>query len=40
MDEVLEAAIISDEPILKNFVVPPTLIGTEAEGEINPTEKH
>jgi len=40
MDEVLEAAIISDEPILKNFVVPPTLIGTEAEAEINPTEKH
>jgi len=40
MDEVLEAAIISEEPILKNFVVPPTLIGTEAETEINPTEKH
>jgi len=40
MDEVLEAAIISDEPILKNFVVPPTLIGSEAEAEINPTEKH
>ena len=40
MDEVLEAAIISDEPILKNFVVPPTLIGSEAETEINPTEKH
>jgi len=40
MDEVLEAAIISDEPILKNFVVPPTLIGSETETEINPTEKH
>ncbi len=40
MDEVLEAAIISDEPLLKNFVVPPTLIGSEAETEINPTEKH
>lgn len=40
MDEVLEAAIISDEPILKNFVVPPTLIGSETEAEINPTEKH
>ncbi len=40
MDEVLEAAIISEEPILKNFVVPPTLIGSETEAEINPTEKH
>ena len=40
MDEVLEAAIISEEPLLKNFVVPPTLIGSEAETEINPTEKH
>jgi len=40
MDEVLEAAIISDEPILKNFVVPPTLIGSKTEAEINPTEKH
>ena len=40
MDEVLEAAIISDEPLLKNFVVPPTLIGSEAETDINPTEKH
>ena len=38
MDEVLGEAIISDEPILKNFVVPPTqsLIGPETEAEISP----
>ncbi|MGI9553800.1 MAG: endopeptidase La [Thermodesulfobacteriota bacterium] len=40
MDEVISEAIISDEPILKNFVVPPALIGSESETAIKPTEKH
>ncbi|MGI9533339.1 MAG: S16 family serine protease, partial [Thermodesulfobacteriota bacterium] len=40
MDEVISEAIISDDPILKNFVVPPTLIGSESETTIKPTEKH
>ena len=40
MDEVIGEAIISDDPILKNFVVPPALIGSETESTIKPTEKH
>ena len=40
MDEVIEEAIISDEPILKNFVVPQALIGSEPDTTIKPTEKH
>jgi len=40
MDEVIVEAVISDDPILKNFVVPPALIGSETETTIKPTEKH
>ena len=40
MDEVIVEAIISDDPILKNFVVPPALIGSESETTIKPAEKH
>ena len=40
MDEVLGETIISEDQILKDFVVPPALIGSEPETTIKPTEKH
>lgn len=43
MDEVIEEAIVSDEPILKNFIVPQShqlSLGGESQTELNPSEQH
>ncbi len=42
MDEVISEAIVSDEPVLKNFVIPQhqLSIGGQSQAELNPSEKH
>lgn len=40
VDEVLGETIISEDKILKDFVVPPALIGSKSEEIVNPVEKH
>lgn len=40
VDEVLGETIISEDQILKDFVVPPALIGSKPEETVSPVEKH
>lgn len=40
VDEVLGETIISEDQILKDFVVPPALIGSKPEEAVSPVEKH
>lgn len=43
IDEVIQEAIVSQEPVLKNFIVPQSQqlsIGSETQAELNPSEKH